>query len=532
MASRIHKLSSFLANQIAAGEVIERPASVLKELLENSLDAGATEIDIDVEGGGASQILLRDNGVGIHPDDLPLAVEQHSTSKIKEVSDLEGITSFGFRGEALASMGSVAKLRLQSRLFTEKVGWEVVVEGGTRGTPRPIAMLPGTLVEVRDLFFNVPARRKFLRSERTEFVYLNEWLKRIALSAFEVSFRLKHYGKLLRDFRAGNKEKRVSQIYGQAFMREALQVEIEATGLKLCGFMGSPSFVCNQASLQNLYVNGRWVRDKLILHAVKSAYPQNGFQVLSPAYLLYLFVDPTSIDVNVHPTKHEVRFREGRLIYDFVKHGLSKTMGGTGSSFETRPNSLLYPKTEPIPFPSEVLGPDANEERVIGVIGGRFLLVSRQNLLRAIDVSAFLRKKVRAELEMQIKKGAVITCPLCIPFRVSLSCKTQKELLSALEKLGFKGNLLSEDVIIVHRAPAVMKGQDVSAFLKKVCEAWLLGKIDLGKENALELLRYFEYAVEETQNAQALFEQLKKDPFFGEDASAAERRIDLVELFA
>lgn len=535
MLSRIHKLNSLLTNQIAAGEVIDRPASVLKELLENSLDAGATEIDIDLEGGGMGQIQVRDNGVGIHPDDLELAVEQHATSKIKEISDLEGIVSFGFRGEALSAIGSVAKLNLQARLFSEKIGWRLAVEGGVLKSKHPAAMLPGTVIEVCDLFFNLPARRKFLRSERTEFIHLDEWLKRIALCAFKTTFRLKHNHKLVRDFRVGTIDARVAKIYGQTFMREALQVAIEATGLKLWGFIGSPYFVCNQAQLQNLYVNGRWVRDKLILHAVKRAYQQKGFNTLSPAYLLYLEIDAPSVDVNVHPTKHEVRFREGRLIYDFISHVLSNALGQTQILFEMPAPALSQAETTSLKMHSTNLQLNGEADRVIGMVGARFLLISESQTLRAIDVGAFYRKKMIEALKAQVQAGEVATRPFCIPFRASYSSTLAAELaefMSFLEQLGFKGERLPKNEILIRCAPVLMQDQNAQGFLEKIFQAWIEGNIAFKIGDAYEFMRYFEYTIDDAKDPKALFEDLKQDPLFLNLMDATERRIDLAGLFA
>lgn len=320
--NRIEKLSPLLANQIAAGEVIERPAAVVKELVENSLDAGATKIELDIEQGGMRLIRIRDNGSGISKDDLGLALSRHATSKIKHLTDLEKIMSLGFRGEALASVSSVSRLTLTSAEANVS-GYQVVTEGTDQiSDPEPAAHPQGTTIEVRDLFFNTPARKKFLRTEKTEFEHIDELVKRIALSVFNVNFTLKHNQKLIRQYRTATTslecEQRVSSLCGSTFIENALRIESEIAGLKLSGWAALPTFSRAQADLQYFYVNGRIVRDKLVNHAVRQAYQDVMYGNRHPAFVLFLEIPPDQVDVNVHPTKHEVRFRESRLVHDFV----------------------------------------------------------------------------------------------------------------------------------------------------------------------------------------------------------------------
>lgn len=315
-----------LANQIAAGEVIERPASVVKELVENSIDAGSTKIEIDIEQGGLGLIRIRDNGSGIHQDDLPLALDRHATSKIHVFDDLEQIATLGFRGEALASIGSVSRLSLSSA-YGNETGWQVTTQG-TEEAPnlQPIAHPKGTTIEVHDLFFNTPARRKFLRSEKTEFDHIDEVIKRIALSHAEISFTLKHNQRIVRQYRAAHSpleiEQRIGSLCGSTFIENAVRIETEMPGLKLSGWIALPTFSRSQPDLQYFYVNGRVVRDKLVSHAVKVAYHDVMYQDRYPAFVLFLDIEPQQVDVNVHPTKHEVRFRESRLVHDFISRGL------------------------------------------------------------------------------------------------------------------------------------------------------------------------------------------------------------------
>lgn len=329
--SRIQLLSPRLANQIAAGEVVERPASVAKELLENSLDSGARRIEVEVEQGGVKLLRVRDNGSGIAPDDLPLALARHATSKIRELEDLEGVLSLGFRGEALASISSVARLTLTSRTADAGEAWQVETEGRDM-LPRvqPAAHPVGTSVEVRDLFFNTPARRKFLKAEKTEFDHLQEVIRRLALARFDVGFHLRHNGKTIFSLHEAADEmaraRRVGTICGPGFLEQALPIDVERNGLRLWGWVGLPTFSRSQADLQYFFVNGRAVRDKLVAHAVRQAYRDVLFNGRHPTFVLFLELDPTGVDVNVHPTKHEVRFREGRMVHDFLYGTLHRAL--------------------------------------------------------------------------------------------------------------------------------------------------------------------------------------------------------------
>lgn len=330
--ARIELLSPRLANQIAAGEVVERPASVIKELLENSLDSGAKRIDVDVEQAGVKLLRVRDDGGGISADDLPLALARHATSKIRNLEDLEQVMSLGFRGEALASISSVARLTLTSRTRDADQAWQVETEGRDMA-PRvqPAAHPVGTSVEVRDLFFNTPARRKFLKAEKTEFDHLQEVIKRLALARFDVAFHLRHNGKSVLSLHEANDDvaraRRVAAVCGSGFLEQALPIEVERNGLHLWGWVGLPTFSRSQADLQYFYVNGRAVRDKLVAHAVRQAYRDVLFNGRHPTFVLFFEVDPAVVDVNVHPTKHEVRFRDGRMVHDFLYGTLHRALG-------------------------------------------------------------------------------------------------------------------------------------------------------------------------------------------------------------
>lgn len=329
---RIRNLDARLANQIAAGEVVERPASVVKEALENSLDAGARRIEIDIEAGGSKLIRIRDDGAGIAPDDLPLALARHATSKIASIDDLEAVATLGFRGEALASIASVSRLSLTSNR-SERAGDGLCASSEGRDmdvTLRPAPHPKGTSLEVRDLFYNTPARRKFLRTEKTEFGHIEEVVKRQALSRPEISFSLRHNGKSIQNLQPAHdmatRERRVAGVCGASFMEQAVTVERAAGDLRLAGWVGLPTFSRSQADLQYFFVNGRVIRDKLIGHAIKQAYRDVLFHGRHPAYVLFLELDPARVDVNVHPTKHEVRFRDGREIHGFIFSTLNRAL--------------------------------------------------------------------------------------------------------------------------------------------------------------------------------------------------------------
>jgi len=327
----IQLLSPRLANQIAAGEVVERPASVVKELVENALDAGASRVDVEIEQGGAKLIRVRDDGSGIEEADLPLALSRHATSKILTLDDLEAVASLGFRGEALASISSVSRLTLTSRTELQEAAARVEVEGRDMDARiSPAAHPVGTTVEVRDLFFNTPARRKFLRTEKTEFNHVEECVRRQALSRFDTGFTLRHNQRVVQSLRPAetdlDKERRIGSLCGQQFIDNAVVIDAEATGLRLWGWVALPTFSRSQADLQYFFVNGRVIRDKLVAHAVRQAYRDVLYNNRHPAFVLYLEVDPATVDVNVHPTKHEVRFRDGRLVHDFIFRTLHRAL--------------------------------------------------------------------------------------------------------------------------------------------------------------------------------------------------------------
>ncbi|MCF2856903.1 DNA mismatch repair endonuclease MutL [Pseudoalteromonas sp. SMS1] len=343
----IEILPARLANQIAAGEVVERPASVVKELVENSIDAGATRIQIDIERGGHKLIRIRDNGSGIVKDELALALSRHATSKLKNLDDLEAIASLGFRGEALASISSVSRLTLSAKPQSQDTAWQACAEGRDMAVQiQPTAHPNGTTIEVKDLFFNTPARRKFLRTEKTEFSHIDELVKRIALSRFDIAITLTHNQKVVRQFRAQSNPRsieRVAHVAGRVFQREASFIESGYEGLELYGWVLP---IGSSTQPQYTYVNGRMMRDKLILHAIRQAFEEATGSPDTPGFVIYLNLDPRQVDVNVHPAKHEVRFHQARLVHDFIVQAIKQVV-------EPRSPSLLAPAVTPDPLPLE-----------------------------------------------------------------------------------------------------------------------------------------------------------------------------------
>lgn len=347
----IQILPPLLANQIAAGEVVERPASVVKELIENSLDAGADKIQIDIEQSGSRLIRIRDNGYGIAKEEIQLSLVRHATSKIATLDDLENILSLGFRGEALASISSVSRLTLTSRTAEQTEAWQVYAQGQEMDTTiKPASHPIGTTVEVENLFFNTPARRKFLRSDKTEFAHIDEVVKRIALAKPTVHFTLTHNGKLIHQYKAANDTnsqlKRLATICGTDFTEHALRIDWQYEEMHLQGWVAEPRFFRSQNDFNYSYVNGRMMKDKVILHAVRQAYADYLSPDQYPAFVLFLDLDPTLVDVNVHPTKHEVRFHQARLVHDFILQGVANALAQTSELFAQNDESTMIVEAE------------------------------------------------------------------------------------------------------------------------------------------------------------------------------------------
>ena len=344
---RIQQLPNSLINQIAAGEVIERPASVVKEIIENAIDAGATQIDIDIEDGGGKLIRVRDNGCGIHPDDLALAFATHATSKIRNLDDLEHITTLGFRGEALPSIASVSKTTLTSRAEGESSAWRISPHLGDAISPA--AHPPGTTIEIRDLFYNTPARKKFLKSERTERQHIQQLVQNLALSHDGITIRLNNHGKPLGVYGGEGLAARIASVLGDDLLEQALPIDARAADMHLYGWVGLPTSATNQPERQYFYINGRIIRDKIIAHAIRQAYQDMLYHGRHPVYVLYLDIAPEHIDVNAHPAKHEVRFRESRLTHDFLYSSLHHALRGNTPAAAPRPENPASPPEREAP---------------------------------------------------------------------------------------------------------------------------------------------------------------------------------------
>ena len=522
--NRINSLSKRLANQIAAGEVVERPASVIKELLENSLDAGATRLQIDVEQGGVKLMRVKDNGCGIHKDDLALALSRHATSKIIELTDLENITSLGFRGEALASISSVSRFHIISNSSEESgsSGWKVEVEGQeVEVSVSPAAHPQGTSAEVRDLFFNVPARKKFLKTEKTEFTRIDGVIKRIALSRFDVQFNLKHNQRtihqLLPAISEQERQRRVSLVCGPVFVDNSVYIDVERSGLRLWGWVSLPTFSRSQSDLQYFYVNGRTIRDKLVTHAVKQAYRDVLFHGRHPAYVLYLELAPSSVDVNVHPTKHEVRFRDSRLVRDFLFSALHKAlaevtpsvqmasqhtgMTGTESKF-AHDDPKVYGKqanlrlAEPTTAPygayatTNVRDHDQIQEQIaslaklnagneevpplgyaIAHLHGIYILAQNKEGLIIIDMHAAHERIIYERMKVACKNEKLKMQPLLVPLSIAVS-QSEADCAAAQKKellgLGIELDKLTDEAIVVRQVPSILKDSDVEQMVRDV----------------------------------------------------------------
>ena len=500
-SSSIHVLSPRLSNQIAAGEVVERPASIVKELVENALDAGSTQIDIDCEAGGIGRIRIRDNGAGIRSNELPLALSRHATSKISVLDDLEAVSTLGFRGEALASIASVTRLDLISAVEGE-AGSMVSVEGRDMspsieafGHPR------GTTVDVRDLFFNTPARRKFLKTEKTEFGHIDAVVSRQALGRFDVGFRLTHQGRVTRHLppalSGSVQSERIANLLGRGFMDAALVVDSSATGLSLKGWACRATFNRAQADCQNVFVNGRVVRDKLVSHALRQAYRDVLFHGRHPCYLLYLELDPAQVDVNVHPTKHEVRFRDSRLIYDFLLRSVSRVLAddrpeqvlGQESSFHAisadqqietaqhqpgirfgdtvRPSAGFdalsrLVNTTSLSEPSQ----DFDQQDIppmgyaVAQLHGVYIIAQTRDGMIIVDMHAAHERITYEALKHALDESGLVSQPLLIPVTVHVSqreAELVQEAQGLFQQFGLGVQCVGPETIRIEQVPAILR---------------------------------------------------------------------------
>ncbi|NUS39867.1 MAG: DNA mismatch repair endonuclease MutL, partial [Lysobacter sp.] len=517
----IRQLPDTLIDQIAAGEVVERPASVVKELVENALDAGARRVDIDLEEGGVRLIRIRDDGGGIPAEDLPLAIARHATSKITSLDDLEAVATLGFRGEALPSIASVSRFQLASRHGGSAHGAALAVEGGRIGSVVPKAHPPGTTVEVRDLFYNVPARRKFLRAERTELGHIEEWLRSLALARPDVELRVSHNGKPSRRYRAFDgagegdvrSPERLHETLGEDFARQALRVEHAGAGLRLHGWIGQPAYNRASADQQYLYVNGRSVRDRNVAHAIRQAYSDVLFHGRHPAFVLFLELDPRGVDVNVHPAKHEVRFREARLVHDFVyrtlQQALAETRAGqvpqvqvpadlaqaTMSRWQSPQSPLglrvdetraayaaLYGASAPAMQPAQAMplppALPANDDATLPPLGnaiaqlhGIYILAESADGLVVVDMHAAHERIGYEKLKAAHDGEGVRVQPLLVPQSVAVSereADVAEREAATLAQLGFEVSRGGPQTLLLRGVPALLAHGDVEALLRDV----------------------------------------------------------------
>ncbi len=524
---RIKQLNNRLANQIAAGEVVERPASVVKELLENSLDSECRRIDITLEAGGTRLIRVRDDGIGIVKDDLQLALSRHATSKIEEIADLNAVSTLGFRGEALASIASVSRLYLTSNASDDhQNGWKVTVAGeGLSAELSPAPHPRGTTLEVKDLFFNTPARRKFLRTERTEFQRIEDIVRKMALSHPKVGFYLTHDGKIVRQYPACQSEaemdRRISSVFGKTFIENALYFEEEKHGIQLKGWIGLPTYSRSQADQQYFFVNGRTIRDKLVTHAVKQGYSDVLYHGRNPVFALFLSLHPSMVDVNVHPTKHEVRFRESREVHDFIFRTIHHVLADTRpqDQVEAAASTIdlgALPAQSNIVFQRPGTGsaavgggaiselprhyghilaqePSADEAArsfqslpddgtvpplgyALAQLHGIYILAENARGLVLVDMHAAHERITYERMKHASAAEGVKTQPLLVPISIAISSQEGslvEEYAAHFEELGFDIQLASEESLLVRGIPALLSRSNTEQLLRDVLSDFL-----------------------------------------------------------
>ncbi len=520
----IRPLPDVLVNQIAAGEVVERPASVVKELVENALDAGARRIDVDLEEGGVRLIRIRDDGGGIPAEELPLAVSRHATSKIASLEDLEAVATLGFRGEALPSIASVSRFLIASRTADSGHGACLEVDGGRVGAVTPKPHPVGTTVEVRDLFYNVPARRKFLKAERTELAHIEDWLRQLALARPDIELRVAHNGKPSRRWKGEGTllaEPRLHEALGEDFVRHALRVDHAVhpgemrAALRLHGWIAQPVYNRAGADQQFLYVNGRAVRDRSIAHAVRQAYADVLFHGRQPAYVLFLELDPRRVDVNVHPAKHEVRFRDGRLVYDFVLRTLQDALAQTRAGIASPASLPAAPSSAPAPAdagwrwapPQSALGLKVEEARAayealyaapapavaagappapesaaaadgmpplgyaIAQLHGIYILAENRDGLIVVDMHAAHERIVYEKLKTAHDGEGLRMQPLLVPQTLAVSereADAAEREAATLAQLGFELSRTGPQSLLLRGVPALLAQGNVEALIRDV----------------------------------------------------------------
>ena len=498
----IQQLPSHLVNQIAAGEVVERPASVVKELTENSLDAGASSIQIDVEAGGQKLIRIRDDGAGIARDELLLALSRHATSKIASLDDLEAVVSLGFRGEALPSIASVARLSLCSRSRDDDTAWQVEADNGAISDPRPAAHPVGTTVEVHDLFYNTPARRRFLRTERTEFGHIEKWVRRLALARPDVAFTLTHNRRTVLRLpvasTADERLRRAAKVCGQPFAEQAVHLEHAADGIAITGWIGLPTYNRSQPDLQYWFVNGRSITDKTLSHAARHAYRDVLFHGRYPAYVLAITMDPTGVDANAHPAKLEVRFRDGRRIHGIVSQAIEAALsetrpGGQAAASAPMPPSLQTQR--PMPLPGAVreslagyralaghgsAAAVASEQRpaeipplgyALAQVAGVYVLAENADGLVIVDMHAAHERIVYEKLKRGFDDKAVVRQPLLVPASVAVA-QNEADLVddnaALFAELGLVIDRSGPTGLVIREVPALLRNADAEGLLRDV----------------------------------------------------------------
>ena len=484
--SAIRVMPELLVSQIAAGEVVERPASVLKELLENSLDAGAAELQVTLDAGGVKRVQVDDDGGGIAQDELALALARHATSKIASLEDLESVGTLGFRGEALAAIAAVARVELVSRARGAAHAWSVAAEGGGARAPRPAARAPGTTVAVADLYFNTPARRKFLRTEATEFGHCDEVFRRIALARPELAFTLRHNGRVSAHLKPQTLAARAADLLGADFAAASVPVDAQAGPLRLHGLAGTPQAARNRADAQYFFVNGRYVRDRLLMHAVREAYRDTLHGERQPAFVLFLELDPRGVDVNVHPAKTEVRFREARGMHQFVFHALARALAPSAADAPVSYASVSAPgpaiqaalamhepamdyRPAPTPFPASDKAPPLGY--ALAQLHGVYILAQNEAGLVLVDMHAAHERILMEKMKLGLDAGGLERQSLLVPavFRAeALDVATAEENRDALEKLGLEMSVAGPNELAVRAAPALLAGGDVPALARSL----------------------------------------------------------------
>ena len=517
----IRELPGHLVNQIAAGEVVERPASVVKELVENSLDAGARAITVDVVAGGQKLIRVRDDGCGIAKDELALALSRHATSKIASLEDLEAVVSLGFRGEALPSIASVARLNITSS--QGKSAWQLEADNGRISDPSPAAHPPGTTVEIHDLFYNTPARRKFLRTERTEYNHIDKWLRRLALARPDVAFNVTHNRRTVLALKPavddGARLERLGKICGETFASQCIFIDRAVDDMALTGWIGLPTFNRSQADLQHWFVNGRSIGDKTLSHAVKHAYRDVLFHGRFPAYVLYLSINPALVDANAHPAKHEVRFRDGRRVHGFVSQSVELALtdtrpgghernpvtpsivssrlvrqapmqlGGGGDSSSSVAEALSGYQVLTTATPVERTSPASETSPPLGYaiaqLGGVYILAENVNGLVVVDMHAAHERIVYEKLKFAFHDKEIIRQPLLVPTSVSVSEREAQlvgESTEIFSRLGLVVDQSGPTSVLIREVPVLLKQADAERLVRDV----IADLLESGSSNRVE----------------------------------------------